>query len=60
MAAETTTVAPAAVRRMSGLREFWYYFSMNHGAVLGLLVFVLLILVAIFAPLLAPCARSPR
>lgn len=53
MAAETT-VAPAAVRRMSGLREFWYYFSMNHGAVLGLLVFVLLILVAIFAPLLAP------
>lgn len=53
MAAETT-VAPATVRRMSGLREFWYYFSMNHGAVLGLLVFVLLILVAVFAPLLAP------
>ncbi len=53
MAAETT-IAPAPARRVSGLREFWYYFSMNHGAVLGLIVFVLLIVVAIFAPLLAP------
>lgn len=53
MAAETATT-PAATGRFSGLREFWYYFSMNHGAVLGLVVFLLLILVAIFAPLLAP------
>jgi dipeptide transport system permease protein len=53
MAAETTTT-PAATGRFSGLREFWYYFSMNHGAVLGLVVFLLLILVAIFAPVLAP------
>ena len=53
MAAETTTAATGP-GRFSGLREFWYYFSMNHGAVIGLLVFVLLILVAIFAPLLAP------
>ena len=36
------------------LREFWHYFSVNRGAVIGLVVFVLLVLVAIFAPLLAP------
>ena len=40
--------------RFAGLRDFWYYFSVNRGAVLGLVVFVLLILVAIFAPLIAP------
>jgi dipeptide transport system permease protein len=34
--------------------EFWHYYSMNTGAVIGLAVFVLLILVAIFAPLVAP------
>lgn len=40
--------------RFAAFREFWYYFSVNRGAVLGLVVFALLILVAIFAPLLAP------
>ncbi|WP_439600855.1 ABC transporter permease subunit [Devosia sp.] len=55
MASETTTTTTSvAPGRFSGLREFWYYFSMNHGAVLGLAVFVLLILVALFAPVLAP------
>ncbi len=36
------------------LKEFWYYFSQNRGAVLGLFVVILLILIAIFAPLVAP------
>ncbi len=36
------------------LVEFWYYFSQNRGAVIGLAVFALLVIVAIFAPLLAP------
>lgn len=36
------------------LREFWYYFSVNRGAVIGLVVFVLLVLTAIFAHWLAP------
>ncbi|TPW31261.1 ABC transporter permease subunit [Pararhizobium mangrovi] len=40
--------------RRSGLSEFWYYFSENRGAVAGLVVFALLVLVAILAPLLAP------
>lgn len=34
--------------------EFWYYFSQNKGAVIGLVVFALLVLMAVFAPLIAP------
>jgi len=36
------------------LAEFWYYFSQNKGAVVGLVVFVLLVLMAVFASLIAP------
>ncbi|MCC7327725.1 MAG: ABC transporter permease subunit [Burkholderiales bacterium] len=35
-------------------REFWGYFSANHGAVAGLVFIVIVLLVAAFAPLLAP------
>ncbi len=35
-------------------REFWSYFSANRGAVAGLIVIVLVLLCAIFAPLIAP------
>ncbi|MEP6826199.1 MAG: ABC transporter permease subunit, partial [Ramlibacter sp.] len=38
------------------LREFWISFSANKGAVAGLVVVGLLLLVAVFAPLLAPHA----
>ena len=40
--------------RPSRLAEFWRYFRENRGAVIGLYVFVLFVLLAIFAPLLAP------
>lgn len=36
------------------LAEFWYYFSQNKGAVTGLVIFLLLVLIAICAPLIAP------
>jgi dipeptide transport system permease protein len=36
------------------LREFWISFSANRGAVAGLLVVAALLLIALFAPLLAP------
>jgi dipeptide transport system permease protein len=39
---------------ISGLREFWYYFSQNKGAVLGLIVFAIMVLIAVFAPWIAP------
>ena len=42
-----------SVRRQM-LQEFWYYFSENKGAVLGLVVFVLIVATAIAAPLIAP------
>jgi dipeptide transport system permease protein len=45
---------PVATKPVSGLREFWYYFSVNRGAVIGLTVFTILVLMAIFAPLIAP------
>jgi dipeptide transport system permease protein len=46
-------LSSAALRRKM-LKEFWFYFSENHGAVIGLYVFVALVLIAIFAPLVAP------
>ncbi|MCJ8519874.1 ABC transporter permease subunit [Rhizobium tarimense] len=46
-------LSSAALRRKM-LREFWFYFSENRGAVIGLYVFVALVLIAIFAPLVAP------
>jgi dipeptide transport system permease protein len=40
--------------RWDQFREFWYYFSVNRGAVIGLTIFVILVLVALFAPWIAP------
>ena len=50
--ATAATVPPSP--RFRALAEFWHYFSMNTGAVIGLVVFTLLVLAAVFAPLLAP------
>jgi dipeptide transport system permease protein len=36
------------------LREFWYYFSENLGAVAGLITVVVIVLLAVFADVLAP------
>ena len=36
------------------LAEFWHYFSENRGAVIGLFVVIALVLMAVFAPLIAP------
>lgn len=50
---ETAATVPPSPR-FRALTEFWHYFSMNTGAVIGLIVFTLLVLAAIFAPLIAP------
>ncbi len=42
----------SAARQM--LAEFWFYFSENRGAVIGLCVFLAIIALAIVAPLIAP------
>jgi dipeptide transport system permease protein len=46
-------VSSAALRRKM-LAEFWFYFSENRGAVIGLVVFVILVFLAVFASLIAP------
>ncbi|MBD0413300.1 ABC transporter permease subunit [Oryzicola mucosus] len=42
------------VSRKEQLSEFWYYFSENRGAVMGFWVFLLLVVVALLAPVIAP------
>ncbi|MHB1102290.1 MAG: ABC transporter permease subunit [Devosia sp.] len=55
MSEVATPVPPKAEHpRLAALREFWYYFSFNKGAVIGLWVFVVTVLIAVFAPVLAP------
>ena len=46
-------LSDAAIRRRM-LAEFWFYFSQNRGAVVGLCVFVSLVAVAVFASIIAP------
>ena len=48
------TPAHAANGRRQMLSEFWHYFSKNRGAVIGLAFFVLLVVIAVFAPVIAP------
>lgn len=48
------TETSTATSSMRSLKDFWFYFSVNRGAVIGLFVFTAIILVAIFAPLVAP------
>jgi len=54
--AETTSTQPVSTAQMRRqmLAEFWFYFSENRGAVIGLVVFVALVLTAAFASIIAP------
>lgn len=52
--AEATAASIPTGGRQRAFTEFWHYYSMNTGAVIGLVVFTVLVLVAIFAPLVAP------
>ena len=46
-------LSDAAIRRRQ-LSEFWFYFSRNKGAVVGLAIFLLMVLTALFADWNAP------
>lgn len=50
----STTAKMQDPSRRARFAEFWYYFSENRGAVIGLYIFVFLVIVAILAPLIAP------
>ncbi|MEL7461286.1 MAG: ABC transporter permease subunit, partial [Pseudomonadota bacterium] len=51
---ETAPDAADQPGRPGRLREFWFYFRENRGAVIGLYVFAAFVFVALFAPFLAP------
>jgi dipeptide transport system permease protein len=44
----------------SALAEFWYYFSRNKGAIIGLAVFFVILVVAVLAPVFAPHAPNEQ
>jgi dipeptide transport system permease protein len=54
--ADTTAIENISLdpSRRARLAEFWYYFSENRGAVIGLWIFLALVVIAILAPLIAP------
>ena len=54
MTAESLVPANAAIAPPGPLREFWGYFSANHGAVAGLAVVIAVLSMAAFANVLAP------
>jgi len=51
---EAPAVAAATATPPHPLREFWGYFSANHGAVAGLVIIVAVVLIALLAPVIAP------
>jgi dipeptide transport system permease protein len=59
-----TTVDPASVsaapKPMTPIQEFWHYFKRNKGAVIGLSYIILMLLIALFANLLAPHAPAEQ
>jgi ABC-type dipeptide/oligopeptide/nickel transport systems, permease components len=59
-AAALATGTPPVPARPGRIREFWYYFRENPGAVAGLVVFVALVAVALAAPLVAPWAPDQQ
>lgn len=50
----SVVLTPAATEPPRPLREFWSYFSSNKGAVAGMTIVVLMLLLAAFAPWIAP------
>ncbi len=59
--APATTVEPSLdPSRRARFAEFWYYFSENRGAVIGLWFFLFLVVLAVFAPLIAPHAPQEQ
>ena len=52
--AETGQEVRSSAAPVHPVREFWYYFSENTGAVIGLVTVVAIVLVAFFADLIAP------
>jgi dipeptide transport system permease protein len=57
LAAADSIAQSSRSARRAMLAEFWHYFAENRGALIGLVILALLVLAAVFAPLIAP--QSP-
>ncbi|OYU43717.1 MAG: dipeptide ABC transporter permease DppC, partial [Burkholderiales bacterium PBB4] len=58
MSVHSTPVVAAPGGPAHPLKDFWRYFSANKGAIAGLVIVVFVLLVAIFADVLAPYPPS--
>lgn len=54
---DTSLVVP---QPLTPLREFWFYFSQNKGALVGLIFIAIVVLLAIFANFIAPHSPSEQ
>ncbi|MDO6684400.1 MULTISPECIES: dipeptide ABC transporter permease DppC [unclassified Agarivorans] len=54
MSEQTTSPATTGPQVQTPLQEFWGYFSQNTGAVIGLVFIIFILIVAIFASVIAP------
>ncbi|WP_272665434.1 dipeptide ABC transporter permease DppC [Providencia sp. PROV110] len=54
MSQSTEPTVVSAPQPMTPLQEFWHYFKPNKGAVVGMFYIILMVLIAIFAGVLAP------
>ncbi|HHR5990682.1 TPA: dipeptide ABC transporter permease DppC [Providencia alcalifaciens] len=60
MSQTTESKAVSAPKPMTPLQEFWHYFKRNKGAVVGMFYIILIVLIAIFAGVLAPHAPDEQ
>ncbi|HEM6913119.1 TPA: dipeptide ABC transporter permease DppC [Providencia stuartii] len=60
MSQSTEPTVVSAPKPMTPFQEFWHYFKRNKGAVAGMAYIILMILVAIFAGVLAPHAPDEQ
>ena len=60
MSQSTEPTVVSAPQPMTPLQEFWHYFKRNNGAVVGMFYIILMVLIAIFAGVLAPHAPDEQ
>nr|ELR5168847.1 dipeptide ABC transporter permease DppC [Providencia rettgeri] len=60
MSQSTEPTVVSAPQPMTPLQEFWHYFKRNKGAVVGMFYIILMVLIAIFASVLAPHAPDEQ
>ncbi|MBP6121559.1 MULTISPECIES: dipeptide ABC transporter permease DppC [Providencia] len=60
MSQSTEPTVVSAPQPMTPLHEFWHYFKRNKGAVVGMIYIILMVLIAIFAGILAPHAPDEQ